>query len=246
MPEPYLSVIIPAYNEAKRIPATLIDIDKKLSAVDYPYEILVVNDGSKDNTAEVVGKMASAIRNLTLIDNAANQGKGGVVRQGMLLAKGKIRIFTDADNSTSIDQFAKMVPYFQKGYDVVIGSRAVKGSRLNVAQPFYRQLPGKIGNLIIQLLVLPGIWDTQCGFKAFTAGAAQRIFSLSRIPGWGFDVEALALARKFGFRIKEVPITWVNDPFSHVTASAYIKVLLETLTIRWWLWTGAYRKKASQ
>src|SRR3989344_5995595 len=211
MPEPYLSVIIPAYNEAKRIPATLIDIDKKLSAVDYPYEILVVNDGSKDNTAEVVGKMASAIRNLTLID-----------------------------------KFAKMVPYFQKGDDVVIGSRAVKGSRLNVAQPFYRQLPGKIGNLIIQLLVLPGIWDTQCGFKAFTAGAAQRIFSLSRIPGWGFDVEALALARKFGFRIKEVPITWVNDPFSHVTASAYIKVLLETLTIRWWLWTGAYRKKASQ
>jgi glycosyltransferase involved in cell wall biosynthesis len=124
MAQPYLSIIIPAYNEAERISMTLIDMDKRLSKEAYSYEILVVNDGSKDNTAEVVRSMEKMIKNLKLVDNVENKGKGGVVRQGMLVAKGQYRLFTDADNSVSIDQFNNMVPYFKEGYEVVICSRA--------------------------------------------------------------------------------------------------------------------------
>lgn len=240
MAQPFLSVIIPAYNEAERLPLTLIDVDKHLSKVDYSYEILVVNDGSKDKTADIVRSMEKGIKNLKLIDNDVNKGKGGVVRQGMLVAGGKIRLFMDADNSTSVDQFANMLPLFKEGFDVVIGSRAAKGSRLTPPQPLYRQIPGRIGNLIIQALLLPGIWDTQCGFKAFTDEVAERIFNLSKIKGWGFDVEILSLALKMGYRIKEVPVIWANDPFSHVGASAYLKVLIETFKIRWWLWNNKY------
>ena len=238
--EPFLSVVIPAYNEAERIPLTLLDIDKKLSTVSFPYEIIVVNDGSTDKTAEVVEKMAKTIPHLTLVDNAKNQGKGGVVRDGMRAAKGKYRIFTDADNSTSIDQFEPMLPFFKDGYDVVIGSRAVKGAHLEPPQPFYRRLLGRMSNLVIQLVNVPGIWDTQCGFKAFTAEAADAIFAKTRVNGWGFDIEVLALARSLGYRIKEMPVRWVNDAASHVKMSAYLKVFVENVRIRWWLITGVY------
>ncbi|MBI4086348.1 MAG: glycosyltransferase family 2 protein [Candidatus Liptonbacteria bacterium] len=241
MVKPYLSVIIPAYNEAERIPMTLVDIDRRLSAVSYSYEILVVNDGSTDNTADIVRKMAETIKNLKLIDNNVNQGKGGVVRQGMLLSKGEYRLFTDADNSTSVDQFEKMIPYFSEGYDVVIGSRSVRGSVLEPAQPFYKQLLGKLANLIIQIVNVPGIWDTQCGFKAFKEGAAEKIFSVAKINGWGFDIEALALARKFGYRIKEMPVRWVNDAASHVKLSGYLKTFWENVRIRWWIIIDAYQ-----
>jgi dolichyl-phosphate beta-glucosyltransferase len=240
MEKPYLSIIIPAYNEAERLPVTLIDMDKKLREKSWSYEILVVNDGSKDATADVVKKMAKTIKGLKLVDNMENKGKGGVVRQGMLLAQGQYRLFMDADNSTSVDQFEKMIPEFTAGYDVVIGSRAHKDSKLEPAQPLYRQIPGKTGNLIIQALVLPGLWDTQCGFKAFTAPATEKIFALSKIVGWGFDVEILALAKASRYRIKEIPVHWVNDLSSHIGLSAYLQVLIETVTIRLWLWRGKY------
>ncbi len=240
MAQPFLSVIIPAYNEAERIPSTLIDIDKRLSRAEYSYEIFVLNDDSKDNTAEVVRNMAKAVKNLKLVDNVENKGKGGVVRQGMLLARGKYRVFTDADNSTSINHFDAMMPYFKEGYGVAICSRAMKESKLEPAEPLWRQVPGKIGNLIIQILLLPGIWDTQCGFKGFSDETAEKIFTQSKISGWGFDVEILALAKKFGYGIKEIPVHWVNDTRSHVKASTYLKVLMETFKIRWWLWTGKY------
>lgn len=241
MARPYLSIIIPAYDEAERISKTLLDIDQRLEKVPYSYEIFVVNDGSNDNTAEVVRNMAKVVRNLKLIDTGENKGKGGAVRQGMLLAQGAIRLFTDADNSTSIDQFDQMIPYFKEGYGVVIGSRTAKGAKLDPPEPIYRQIPGKVGNLVFQVVLgLWGIWDTQCGFKAFTAEAAQKVFEKSHIAGWGFDAEALSLARIMGYRIKEVPVHWVDDARSHVKASAYLKVFWETLTIRWWLWKGKY------
>lgn len=240
MAQPYLSIIIPAYNEAERLPLTLIDIDKHLEQAPYTYEILVVNDGSKDTTAAIVSKMQVTIKNLKLVDNKENKGKGGVVRQGMLLASGTIRLFTDADNSTAITHFETMMPYFKEGYGVVIGSRGIRGSTSEPGQPWYRKLPGKVGNIIIQLLVLWGVKDTQCGFKAMTAEVAEKVFNLSRIRGWGFDVELLVLARRLGYRIKEIPVHWVNDPSSRVGASAYLKVLLEVLKIRWWLWRNAY------
>jgi glycosyltransferase involved in cell wall biosynthesis len=269
MAKPYLSIIVPAYNEAERIPKTLLDMDRRLSGVLYSYEIIVINDGSKDNTAEVVASMAKMVKNLRLIDNKENKGKGGVVRQGMLAATGSVRLFTDADNSTPIDQFEKMMPYFhvrgssdssssqllstkisnslsdkslegKKYYDVVIGSRAMKGAVLEPPEPWYKQILGKMGNIFIQILVLPGLWDTQCGFKAFTEEAALRIFNASRTAGWGFDVEILALARRMGYRIKEVPVHWIDDTRSHVKASSYFKVLWETVAIRWRLWTNGY------
>lgn len=244
MAQPYLSIIVPAYNEAERIPQTLVDMDKRLSSVDYSYEILVVNDGSTDGTATVVKNMTKMVKNLKLIDLRDNVGKGGAVKQGMLLASGRVRIFTDADNSTSIDQFEKMMPYFKEGAGVVIGSRAVKGAVLDPAEPWFRQLPGKAGNLIFQaVLGLWGIWDTQCGFKAYTDEAAEKIFIQSKTGGWGFDVETLVLAKKMGFTIREIPVHWVNDTRSHVSPSVYLKVLWETCIIRWRLWRGEYDLK---
>jgi dolichyl-phosphate beta-glucosyltransferase len=240
MSKPFLSIIIPAHNEAERIPLTLVDIDKWLSGRDYSYEIIVVENGSRDNTAEIVRRLQNSIKNLKLIQSP-EASKGSAVRLGMLQAKGEYRLFMDADNATSIDHFERMLPAFKEGYAVVICSRTHKESRLDPPQPWYRQIAGKIGNLIIQALVLPGIWDTQCGFKAFTAEAAERIFSISRINGWGFDVEVLALAKKLGYGIKEVPVHWVNDVRSTVKASAYLTTLLDTLKIRWWLWIDKYK-----
>ena len=238
--KPYLSVIIPAYNEAKRLPLTLIDIDKHLSQADFFYEIIVVNNGSKDATGEIAKRFSHLIKNLKVIDTE-NRGKGWAVKEGMLRARGEIRLFMDADNSTSIDQFSNMAPYIKKNYDIVIGSRDVAGAKLVPPQPWHKRLSGNIGNLIIQILLLPGIWDTQCGFKAFTEEAALKIFSQLKIFRWGFDVEVLTLAKKMGYRVKEIPVTWVNDPFSHVKALAYIQVLIDVLKIKWWVIPKKYK-----
>lgn len=238
--KPFLSVIIPAYNEAKRLPLTLIDVDRHLSQAEYSSEILVVNDGSVDATAEITKRFAHLIKNLKLVNDKENHGKGWAVRRGMLEAKGTWRLFMDADNSTSVDQFNKMLPYLKEGYEVVIGSRDIKGAKLIPPQPFYKRMLGNIGNLIIQILVLPGIWDTQCGFKCFSEAAARKIFGLAKINRWGFDVEALALAKRLGFRIKEIPVTWVNDPYSHVKLSGYFSTLYDVVRIRWWLWRNKY------
>jgi dolichyl-phosphate beta-glucosyltransferase len=241
MAKPFLSIIIPAYNEAERIPKTLLSIDKYLSQAGFSYEIIVVNDGSKDRTAEVVNKMREMIKNLNLIDNSVNQGKGGVVAQGMLAAKGTIRLFTDADNSTPIDQIEKFFPYFKEGYDVVIGSRATKDAEVAIKQPFYRQILGRLGNLVIRLLAVPNIKDTQCGFKAFTEEAAEKIFPQLTIKRWGFDIEVLVIARLLGYRIKEVGVRWINDPHSKVKASAFLEVLTEVVKIRLNIWRKKYR-----
>lgn len=238
--KPFLSVIIPAYNESKRLPLTLVDIDRHLSEAEYSYEIIVVNDGSKDSTADVVNRLEHLVKNLRIIDNEENHGKGWVVRQGMLASKGNWRLFTDADNSTSIDQFNKMIPYFKEGYDVVIGSRAVKGAELKPAQPWYRQILGKAGNVFLQVLILKGIKDTQCGFKCFSEEAAERIFKIAKIDRWGFDIEALALARKFGYKIKEMPVVWVNDTRSSVGLGAYLTTFVEAVKIKLWLRKGKY------
>ena len=242
--KPFLSVIIPAYNESERIPLTLIDIDKHLSQAKYPYEIIVVDDGSKDDTTAVVERFSKMIPGLRATGYGENRGKGGAVRFGMLEATGRYRLLMDADNSTSVDHFDKMIKYFEEGYDVVICSRAHKESKLTPPQGLLRRLLGKGGNLIIQVLVLPGIWDTQCGFKCFSETAAEKIFPLQRINGWGFDVEILGLAKNLGYKIKQIPVVWVNDTVSRVGASAYITTLIETLRIRIWLWRDVYGIKA--
>ncbi len=240
MQKPFLSVVIPAYNEVSGIALTLLDVHRHLSKQGSSYEIIVVDDGSIDDTVGIARRMKEVIPHLSIIANKTNHGKGKVVRQGILAAQGRIRLFMDADNSTSVDQFGKMRPYFEQGYHVVIGSRDIAGAQLIPAQPWHRVLLGNAGNLIIQALLLPGIYDTQCGFKAFSETAAEEIFSRATINRWGFDVEALSLARVLGYQIKEIPVVWSNNPFSRVGAGAYIQVLWETLLIRISLWTNKY------
>ncbi|MBI2098322.1 MAG: glycosyltransferase family 2 protein [Candidatus Wildermuthbacteria bacterium] len=232
MAEVKLSVVIPVYNEENRLPRTLRDVDAYLRKQDYEYEIIVVNDGSRDRTAEVTNALAREIANLRLVNNQKNRGKGYAVRQGMLEAKGAYRVFSDADNSTSITHVGRMWPEFEKGFDVVIGSRDTKGAVIAVRQPWWRRRLGDVFNLVVQLLSgLWGIWDTQCGFKGFSARAAQEIFSRAKINRWAFDVEVLVIAKKLGYQIKEVPVTWVNDRQSKVRLSGMAKMLLDVLQI---------------
>lgn len=232
----YLSVIIPAYNEEKRIPKTLKIISSYLEKQPYPYEILVVNDGSRDQTAEVVNDLCQQVKNCFLIDRKKNMGKGYSVCEGMLKAQGRIRLFTDADNSTDISHFEKMRPFFDKGYEIVIGSRDSKDASTAtqaVPQPWIKRMMGNMGNLFIQIVAVHGIWDTQAGFKAFRNFAAEEIFSKARINRWAFDIEALALAKHFGYKIGIIPLNWVNDPNTHVSFMGYIKTLIDTIRIRW-------------
>ena len=242
----FLSVIIPAYNEAERIGATLEKISRYLRKQPYPYEIIVVSDGSKDKTVEKAEKLKGEILYLSVIGGKENRGKGYAVKEGMLAARGRIRLFTDADNSTDIFHFELMRPFFDKGYEVVICSRDKRdaaGARQSVPQSRFKRLLGNLGNLFIQLAAVRGIWDTQCGFKAFRDFAAEEIFSRQRINRWGFDIEVLALARALGYKIGIVPADWKNDPKSHVKMSSYFQVLWETVKIRWYLISGKYNLK---
>lgn len=237
-----LSVIIPAYNEERNIQSTIKDIDQYLSSKSIEHEIIVVTDGSKDRTVEVVKELIPQMPPLQLIEEKINHGKGYSVKKGMLAATGDIRLFTDADNSTRINHIERMLPYLNQGYDVVIGSIAVKGHTVaSGSEPIWRRLFGKLGNLYIQMLAVRGIHDTQRGFKVFTARAVEKIFPLLTIKRFGFDVEILALARKFGYKIKEMPVDWKNDPNSHVGLKVYLEVLRETAQVRWNLWTGQYK-----
>jgi dolichyl-phosphate beta-glucosyltransferase len=239
----YLSVIIPTYNEEKRIIKTLKAISSYLQVQSYSYEILVVNDGSKDATAEIVEEASYQIPNLRFINRKKNKGKGYTVKEGMLFAKGRIRLFTDADNSTDISYFEKMRPFFDKRCDIVISTRDskdAKGATQEISQPWHKRFMGNLGNLYIQIMAVPGIWDTQNGFKAFRDYAAEKIFMMAKINRWAFDVEALALARKFGYKIGIIPIHWKNDPNSRVSFISYFKVLFDVAKIRWNLMRGKY------
>ena len=238
-----LSVIVPSYNEENRIEKTLYAISQFLQKQTYSYEILVINDGSKDNTAKVVNSISLRVPNLRLIDNKDNHGKGWVTKQGMLAASGDIRLFMDADNSTKVDEIQKMVAFFDQGFDAVVGSRRIEGSNIAVKQSAFRDFLGGIFRLIVHILVPVGVTDSQCGFKAFSETAAKQIFSKQTIFRWAFDVEILALARKFGYKIKEVPVTWIDDSESHVKFSGMVRMLLEILEIRINLWTGKYNDK---
>lgn len=240
---PYLSVVIPAYNEERRITTTLLSVYEYLSRQSFTWEILVALDGPDDKTLPLVQQFASSRQNIRWIDRAENRGKGYTVREGMLAAKGEIRLFTDADNSTDMSHFDQMYPLFKKGRDVVICSRDEKdvtGAGQAIPQPYLKRLLGNTGNLFIQFVAVPGIWDTQCGFKAFTAEATQKIFSVARIDGWGFDIETLALARKFGYEISIIPARWIDHAETHVRFWNYGTTLFETVRVRYYLLTGAY------
>jgi glycosyltransferase involved in cell wall biosynthesis len=239
----YLSVIVPAYNEAERLPRTLERFNKYLSSTGFTYEILVALDGPSDRTREVLREMRREIPHLKVIDRPVNHGKGFTVKEGMLRAAGRIRLFTDADNSTDIAHFDKMIPLFKDGYDIVIASRHSKdaaGAQQAVPQARYKRIVGQFGNIIIRSVAVPGIWDTQCGFKAFRAEVAERIFSQTTIEGWAFDIEILAVARAANYKIGIIPAYWVNDARSHVRWFDYLRVLGDTLRVRIRLMAGKY------
>lgn len=240
---PFLSVIIPAYNEQSRLPNTLKATQSYLQAQSYPWEILVVDDGSTDHTASGVTTAHLLDSRVQLLQYGQNRGKGYAVRYGMTRARGQYRLFMDADNSTTVDHFEQFLPYLRQGYDVVIGSRDVPGADIAVHQAWYKERLGNLGNLWIQLWAVPGIRDTQAGFKVFTTKAADAVFPFLTIDRWGFDVEALAVARLRGFKIVERPIRWVNDPNSKVSARAYLDVLKEVVQVRRNVWKGKYTQK---
>lgn len=243
-PEIQLSVIVPVYNEAERLPKTLQRLHAYLAAGRLTYEIVAVLDGPTDATAEVLRRMSREIGHLKIIDRAENRGKGYTVKQGMLRAAGEIRLFTDADNSTDIRHFDQMMPLFDQGCDLVIASRNPKDApeaEQAVPQAAFKRAIGQLGNRIVQSLAVPGIWDTQCGFKAFRAEAAERIFTQTRVDRWGFDIEVLALAQALNYQIGIIPARWVNDERSHVRLTDYFRVLADTVQVWRNLRKGQYR-----
>jgi dolichyl-phosphate beta-glucosyltransferase len=211
-----LSIVVPAYNEELRIAPTLEAIDAYLESKRIDGEIVVVDDGSRDGTSVVVSKMMLRMKRLRLITNRVNRGKGFAVRTGMLQSCGRVILFSDADLSTPIEELQKLWKRLDAGFDVAIASRYLAKSNIIVQQPLTRRYLGRIWILVIALLGIRGFADTQCGFKMFTRASARRIFARLKTDGFSFDVEALMLARRFGCKIAEVPIRWLDSPSSHI------------------------------
>lgn len=239
--EYYLTIVIPAYKEENRIHKILDAIIEYEKTVDFAIEVLIIVDGSPDKTAEAAHNYDGKIKNLVIVDRKENKGKGYTVREGMLKARGKYRIFADADNSTPIEQVDKLLKYV-KEYDVVIGSRYTDGGKLAIPQSFVRKSGSRVLNAFIRLTAVSGIHDTQCGFKLFSERAAHRVFSKQTFDRFSFDIEILAIAKKMGFKIKEIGITWYDDPHSTVNPiNDGLRMLKDAIQVRKNIRTGVYK-----
>ncbi len=239
---PDLSVVIPAYNEAQRLPPTLRRVRAFLEQRGRAFEIVVADDGSRDETVAAARAAGGPV--LRVVTSAVNRGKGHAVRQGMMAARGRLRLMCDADLSTPIEQLEVLEALAQQGYDVVIGSRAIPGAHVEVRQTGFRENAGRLFNLLVRLLALPDVRDTQCGFKLFSAEAAEGVFSVARLDGFAFDVEALFLARLQGRKLAEVPVVWRNDPASRVSFGKGARAFFEILGVRWHALRGRYAARA--
>ncbi len=229
-----ISIVIPVYNEEKRIGKTLERCLEYLKSKKYNFEIIVVNDGSTDNTEEVVRKF----KNIKIISYKPNHGKGYAVKKGMLSAKMDYVLFSDADLSTPIEELEKLMKY-KRYYDIIIASRTLKESKAKSLKS--RKFLGRIFSFLVKLLALREVSDTQCGFKLFKKEAARKIFKKQTINGWSFDVEILFIAKKVGYKIKEVGVKWKHFDHQEVTpARQSLKMLIEVLKIRWDYITGKY------
>jgi len=213
-----LSVVVPCYNEEQRLPRTIELIERYLDARGEPYELILVDDGSADETRKVMDEAAARHPAVKIVALPKNRGKGRALAEGVQVSRGETVLVTDADLSTPIDELPKLEAALAKGAGVAIGSRAVRGSRVELAQPIYRVLMGKVFNLIVQAVLLPGIWDTQCGFKLFRGDIARDVFAGLTTDGFGYDPEVLYLAKKKGMRIAEVPVVWRNSAPTKVSA----------------------------
>jgi dolichyl-phosphate beta-glucosyltransferase len=214
--EIFLSIVVPAYNEADRIGPSLAAIARYLEGKSFASEVIVVDDGSEDRTAEEARKAVDPLPHGRVLSREKNIGKGYSIREGVLVSGGRVILFTDADLSTPIGEFDKFLPLLERGDDIVIGSRALPDSVIEVRQSRLRETMGKTFNLLVRTFVLRGFRDTQCGFKAFRRPAAKDLFARLRTKGFAFDVEVLVLAREMGYRISEVPVVWRNSPSSRV------------------------------
>jgi glycosyltransferase involved in cell wall biosynthesis len=209
---PFLSIIIPAFNEESRLPATLESVSSFLQRQNYAAEVLIVENGSRDGTLRIAQEYARAYPQFRAI-HVSERGKGRAVQRGMLEARGQFRFMCDADLSMPVDQIPRFLPPQMEGYEVVIASREAPGA-VRYNEPFYRHFGGRLINWMIRLLALPGLQDTQCGFKCFQAAAAEILFQRLTLTGWSFDVEVLYIARQMGMRIAELPIPWYFNPES--------------------------------
>jgi dolichyl-phosphate beta-glucosyltransferase len=251
--KPYLSVIIPAYNEGGRkgdeLAKNMKEIGKYLGEKGKAYEVIVVNDGSKDSTAEEVKKLAQFVSKIEIIDRQENKGKWYSVREGFLKAKGKYRLLTDADGATAITNLEGFLPHMEKGEDIIIGSRDLSESKIKKHQPKWKELFGDIGNLMIQFMLgLRGIMDTQCGFKVLSEKATNDVISRMKVDRWGGDFEMMAIAKKMGYKFIEVPVVWVDAGQSLVGAGGYgyVNTLKELMQVKWRMMTGQYKIKKSK
>jgi dolichyl-phosphate beta-glucosyltransferase len=226
----HLSLVIPAYNEAERIAATLEKAGDYLSRQPYSWEVVVVDDGSADDTAATA---RAALPAAQILSYRPNRGKGHAVKTGMLAAQGDYRVFYDADASTPIEELEKLWPHFEDGADVVIGSRSLPESRVEVRQAWYRQTMGRAFNLLLRITGLTHFPDTQCGFKGFTAAACEVVFPLQTVERYSFDAEVLYIARRHRLRIDQVPVRWINCPHTRLNAATdSARMLLDLLAIR--------------
>lgn len=245
-PPPKYSIVIPAFNEAARLPRALEKLRAYLLERNFDAEVLVVDDGSTDATAEIARdadlKWPDALRDVRLVSNGENRGKGYSVRHGMLEARGEIALFTDADLSAPIEEFDKLLAALENA-DVAFGSRAVDRRLISVHQSRLREIAGIIFNRFVRILTGLPFEDTQCGFKAFVMGRARVIFEQQRIERFGFDPEILFLAKRHGLRCVEVPVRWAHDPATKVNVySDSVKMFLDLLVIRWNAVLGRYPK----
>jgi len=244
MEQPCYSIVVPAYNEGQRIAGSLEKILAFVAQQQWEAEVIVVNDGSRDNTAAIVGEFSRGHASVRLLENPGNRGKGYTVRHGMLEAAGDLLLFTDADLSSPIEEARKLFEAIAGGADIAIGSRWLQAELQKERQPLYRQLFGRIFNLLLRLILGLRFKDTQCGFKAFTRPAAQAIFARQLINRWGFDPEVLFLAPKLGFRVHEIGVRWSHDERSKINpVTDGFKMFLELLKIRWNDLTGRYEKR---
>jgi len=238
---PRYSIVIPAYNEAARLGATLQRVLAYVANQPWDLEIIVVNDGSRDDTAEITRGYAEKNPNLRLLENPGNRGKGYSIRNGMLNATGDVLIFSDADLSSPIEEVPKLLAAIAAGADVAIGSRWLRSNLQTQRQPLYRQLFGRIFNIALRVILGLSYSDTQCGFKAFTHRAAQSIFTRQRIERWGFDPELLFLARRYGIKVAEIPVEWAHSEGSRISYFRDgMRMFEEILRVRLYAITGAY------